>query len=387
VVPTLLEPFSGYIPTSEFAHRVVGPPASTLSPDQRETARNDPLSFRYSLGRGAGSSHAEALAWVERCHKEGVLEPVDQAVLVYRQSDGDRAVTGMVADLSLGAYDAGRVKRHERTIAKTLRKMADYVSSTRIYGNPVALTHLSDMKATVEPHTERAADTRFTSADGLSHQLWIVEGSDARDLCRQFDTTLYITDGHHRLAAASLVATEEARMDARLPTGLFSAEELQLRSFARCVVDPEMDPDAVIDRLRSEHRVEEVSDREPRPRTRSEFGMRIRDRSFRLVIDPRNIPDDVYESLDVKLLQNQILGPVFGITNPRKDKRLSFVADSAGHGQTHIGSDAWFLPFPALVTDVIAVADSGRVMPAKSTSFAPKVPSGLVIRTLDEYDQ
>lgn len=383
-MPALLKPFTGYVPTSEFAHRVVGPPASSLSPDQRKAARKDPLSFRYSLGRGAGSSQDQARSWLDKSYDQGALRPVDRAVLVYRQTCGNGEATGILADVSLSAYEDGRVKRHERTIAKTLRKMADYVRSTRIYGNPVALTHLLELKTTIAAHTDRAADTTFTSADGLSHRLWIVEGTDAADLCRRFDTTLYVTDGHHRLAAASLVATEEGRMDARLPAGLFSAEELTLRSFARCVVDPEIDPDTVIDQLRSQHQVEEVSEREARPTMRSEFGVRISDRYFRLRIDPRNIPDDPYRSLDVSLLRDQILGPIFGITNPRKDKRLRFLADLANEGPTDTDCDAWFLPFPVLVTDVMAAADSGRVMPAKSTLFSPKVPSGLTIRTIHE---
>jgi uncharacterized protein (DUF1015 family) len=115
---------------------------------------------------------------------------------------------------------------------------------------------------------------------------------------------------------------------------------------------------------------------------RFEFGVMIRGRYFRLQIDRRNIPDDPYDSLDVNLLQNPILGPVFGITNSRRDKRLRFVADLTDDSQTNIDSDAWLLPFPAAVGDVKAVADSGQVMPAKSTWFAPKLPSGLAIRLL-----
>lgn len=385
-VSALLQPFTGYVPTSTFAHRVVGPPTSMLSAAQRRAARNDPLSFRYAVGRGAGSSQTEAVEWLAECRNQGVLRPVGPVVFVYRQSDGDLAVTGIVADLSLSAYNSGQVKRHEKTIAKTERKMADYVRTTRIYGNPVALAHRphAGVDAIVAAHTGRDAATTFTTADGLSHQLWGVEGDEAEELCRGFSNVLYITDGHHRLAAASLVALEEGRMDARLPVGLFSAEDLMLRSFARCVADPGFDAKIVIDRLRSEHRMEEVSDLEARPRVRLEFGVKIRGRHFRLQIDRHNIPDDPYNSLDVNLLQSLILGPVFGITDPRRDKRLRFVADLPKGSQTDINCDAWLLPLPATVSDVMAVADSGRFMPPKSTWFAPKLPSGLVIRLLDK---
>jgi uncharacterized protein (DUF1015 family) len=381
----LLRPFTGYFPTSVFAHRVVAPQASTLSADQREAARNDPLSFRYSAGRSAGVSQAEAVEWLAECQNQGALRPVGPAVLAYRQGDGDRAVTGIVADVSLSAYNAGLVKRHEKTIAKTARKMADYMRTTRIYGNPVALAHRprSGVNARIAAHTAREADTIFTTVDGLTRQLWAIEGDEAEELCREFNNVLNITDGHHRLAAAALVATQEGRLDAGLPVGVFSADQLTLRSFARCVVDPDLDADTVIERLRSEHRMQEVSEFEVRPGARFEFGVKIRDRYFKLQIDRRKIPDDHYQSLDVNLLQNMILGPVFGITNPRRDKRLRFVADVPGASEADNHPDAWLLPLPVAVDDVIAVADSGQVMPAKSTWFAPKVPSGLVVRLLD----
>ena len=385
VVSVLLKPFRGYVPTSTFAHRVVGPPSSMLSADQQEAARNDPLSFRHAAGRGAGSSQTEVASWLAECHNQGVLRAVGPTVCVYQQGDADLAATGIIADVRLSAYDSGLVKRHERTIAKTQRKMADYMRGTRIFGNPVALTHRphAGLQATIKAHVEREADIAFTTADSVSHRLWAIEGDAAEEVCRGFDNTLYITDGHHRLAAASLVASEEGRTEARLPVALFSTEALQLRSFARCVVDPDLDVDNVIDRLGTEHRIEEVNGLEARPRQRFEVGVKIRDRYFRLQIDRSRIPDDLFESLDVNLLQHLILGPVFGIANGRRDKRLRFFADITDASQLDIESDAWLLPFPTAVDDVMAVADSGRVMPAKSTWFAPKVPSGLVIRSLE----
>ena len=231
-------------------------------------ASNDPLSFRHAAGRGAGSSQTEAVAWLAECRNQGVLRRVGRAVLVYRQKDGDVAITGIIADLSLSAYNSGLVKRHEKTIAKTKRKMADYIRTTRIFGNPVTLTHQphAGFNATIAAHTGGEPDTAFTTADGISHQLWVIEGDEAEEICRGFNNALYITDGHHRLAAAALVASQEGRMNACFPVGLFAAETLRLRSFFRCVVDPDLDANAVIDRLRSEHRMEEVSDLEARPR-------------------------------------------------------------------------------------------------------------------------
>lgn len=383
----LIEPFTGYVPVSEFAPRIVGPPVSTLSPDQRKAARSDPLSFRHVVGRGAGAPKKEAQAWLQACRDAGALAPVGPAVFVYRLAKGDLVTTGIVADVSVAAYDSGLVKRHETTIAKTERKMARYMRSTRISGNPVALAHRENagLGATIAAHSSRDPDFTFTAADGYVHSMWVVEGEEADEMCRRFQDTLYITDGHHRLAAASVVANQEARMNPHIPAGLFSADELRLRSFARCVIDPELDVVAALDRLRSEHHLEEVSEGEARPGSRLEYGVRIGGGSYLLRIDEARVPDDLFRSLDVNLLQDLILEPVFGILNPRQDGRLHFIADvPQRRGDRHIECGASFLPYPASVEDVMAVADSGRAMPPKSTWFAPKLPSGLVIRLLDQ---
>ena len=382
----LLEPFTGYIPAPELAHRIVGPPVSMLSPDQREAARLDPLSFRHVVGRGAGSSYEEAEEWLRTCQEQDALLPVGPAVFVYRLAKGDFVATGILAGVSISAYDSGLVKRHETTIAKTERKMATYMRTTRIQGNPVALAHRphGGFSAAIARHTVREADHSFVAAAGFSHSLWIIDGDEAHDLCRGFDDTLYITDGHHRLAAASIVGAEEGRMNPHLPAGLFAADELRLRSFARCVVDPDIDTSAVTGRLRSEHRLEEVSKVEARPRGPHEFGVQIGGANFRLQIDRERVPEDLYRSLDVNLLQDLILEPVFGIANPRQDGRLRFIADLSEHQSGDNDCTAWFLPFPARVRDVMAVADSGMAMPPKSTWFAPKLPSGLIIQLIDK---
>lgn len=384
-MPRLLDTFTGYVPAPEFAHRVVGPPVSTLSPDQRERARLDPLSFRHVVGRGAGSSHAEARRWLAAAEERGALRTVGPAVFVYQQARDDLVATGIIADVSVTAYDSGLVKPHEATIAKTEKKMARYMRTTRIYGNPVALAHRPDpvIDAAIAAETARPADYSFVSADGFSHALWAVGRDDAERLCGSFVQPLYITDGHHRLAAASAVAARELRQNPYLPAGLFSTEQLRLATFARCVVDPELDAGATVAALRERHHLQDVSAAEARPTGKHEFGVRIGGGTYRLRIDPTDIPTDVYRALDVNLLQDLILRPLFGINNPRRDRRLHFSPDLPRLQPEHERCSAWFLPFPVAVHDVMVIADAGLAMPPKSTRFGPKLPSGLVVRLLD----
>lgn len=356
-----------------------------LSKAQRDAARSDPLSFRNSVGRGAASSHEEAVAWLRRLVDKGAVRAVGPGLLVYRQTEGDTTATGIIGDVSLHAYDLGLVKRHEAIFAKTERKMADYIRSTRIQGNPVAVAHRGrpDPGNAIAAHTVRSADTKFTSVDGALHELWVVEGDSAKDLCRHHGDSLYVIDGHHRLAGASLVARESGQEDACVPGALFSTSALRLRAFARCVFEPGFDVGGTVDRLRVDFAVEEVGPAEARPRDRLEFGMRLGRRHFRLRVSEPGLADDVDRLLPVNLLQDLILGPVFGIEDPGADERIRFVPDLPGRLQPDTEADAWLLPFPATVDDVIAAADRGGVMPPKSTWFAPKLPSGLAIRMVE----
>jgi uncharacterized protein (DUF1015 family) len=384
-VTALLEPFSGYLPTADFAHRVVGPPRSMLTRSQDDAAKLDPLSFRHSIGRNSGSSFEGAVEWLRMAQELDAIRPLGPTVFVYRIAKGDLVATGILAEVSIAAYDSGLVKRHEMTIADLELNHARYIRTTRVHGNPVALGHRphAAISDAIASQVVREPDCSFIAADGFSHALWAIEGQAAHDLCESYNGELYIADGHHRMAAASLVASEEERVDSRLPAALFASSELRLRSFARCVVDPDLDSDAVLDRLKSEHRLEEVSSLEARPRGRFDFGVKIGGRSFRLHIAQSMVPDDVYRSLDVNLLQDLILEPVFAISDPSQDERLSFIADMSEHHSEAGDCTAWFLPFPVPVSAVFEVADMGRVMPPKSTWFGPKIPAGIVVRLLD----
>ncbi len=385
-VTDLLQPFVGYIPASNSGQRLVGPPSATLTDDQKQAAVGDPLSFRQSAGRKAGCSSADAKAWLSGLVNDGVLLETDPGVIVYRQEANDFIAEGFIADLSLDAYNSGRVKRHEKTIAKTQQKMAEYMRTTRLYGNPpvTAFRPTSEVEEAISGHTKREPTSTFTTVDNIKHQLWLVGGDEAHELCRHIDTDLYITDGHHRLAAAALAASEEGRPDARIPVGVFSANEFRLRSFARCVTDPELNAGAAVADLQAGFELEEVAMEEAFPRSRFEFGAKIGDRYFRLGIPDDRIPVDHHGSLNTNLIQDLVLGPIFGITHPRLDKRLRFDAHLDDLGESSATPDAWFLPYPLEVRDVMAVANSDRTMPAKSTWFAPKLPSGLAIRPLDQ---
>jgi len=357
-----------------------------LSPEQKELSRDDDLSFRRQVGRGARAPHAQAMAWLDRCLDLGALESVESVVVVHRLDRGSFSATGFLADMSLAAYGAGQVKGHEATIPKTQDKMLEYMQSTGIFGNPVALGHRdqSQLALLLASHSTRTADVVFETVEATQHSLWLLTGDDAIAVCDKVGDTLYVTDGHHRLAAASELARQEDTADRYIPAAVYAEQELRLRAYARAINDQELSATEVLGSIAAVFQLEEVGAEVPRPAQPQQIGMRMCGRSFLLTIPVDLVPTDVYDKLDVNLLQHHVLGPHFGIANPRTDQRLRFIADTPAADHDVDSHTAWFLPHAAVVPDVMAVADSGRSMPPKSTFFLPKVPSGLVIRRVVE---
>ncbi len=360
----------------------MGPPNTKLTKEERRQAAEDPLSFRHTLGKKANSTHEEARRWISTRVDEGVLAPVEEVLIVYRQIDRGVVAWGVIANVSLAAYDAGLIKRHEATISKSEKRMIDYMNSTRVFGNPVALTHrpvkrLSDLVASC---ARRSPDIPLRASDGSSHDLWLISGDEAHSICLEFHGPLYVTDGHHRLAAASALAAGEGRQGF-LPAATFETSQLHLGAFARCLTELPLAPDALVEAISNDHSVAEVEQSEVTPDKRGQIGARVGSKYLRIDLADHSIPDDVHASLDANLLQNLILHPLLGVDDPRNDPSVEFIEATSDFDKPEF--QAWFLPHPESVDSVLEIADRGLTMPPKSTLFFPKVPAGIAIRYVE----
>jgi uncharacterized protein (DUF1015 family) len=372
-----------------------------LSADQTDFPEFDPLSFTGFIG-GLPSSlpREEAASWLRQMIKNKTLRSTGApSFLIYELTMEGESAIGLVGEIGIDAYDSGHIKRHEETRSETETGLSDRLAAVRANGSPVALAHRSSpaIEAAISECSAGSPDLHFVASDGVTHSLWIVTDPEStRRIGRAFADleSLYITDGHHRMAAAARLAryerAENPNHDGSEPynyavAALFSADQLRLRAFTRCVMGgSDHNISGLVSQIERSFSVEPTSAEEAEPRRRGEFGMVVDGQGYRIVIRNSDLPKDPYRSLDVVFLQEHVLGPTFGITDPRSDARLHFVSDRVQPDDVlHEHCWAWFKPFPATVSDVMAVADHGLTMPPKSTWFEPKLPTGLVVRLLD----
>lgn len=336
------------------------------------------------IGRGIYESHSEP------------------AYYAYRVSDGYRSQTGIVAEVEAAAYDRGLIKRHEHTRPEAEQSLVAALKRMGANSYPMCMTYKhAGINALIGRLTEEAPLLDFLGQDGVQQTVWRVGTAAEAELeqCLHSIEALYITDGHHRAAAGAALARETAAAHPD-SSGLesfnyvmgiiYPSQQLKLVEYNRCVTDLAGLTDVeFVQRVSERLDVERlhISDAEDaRPGGRGRFGMYVGGKWYRVTV-PKDLRkgDDPYGSLDVVLLNNLILGPILGISDPRTSERLEYIPGTVP--LEYVANEgtcgAFFLVHPTKVSQVAAVADRGLVMPPKSTWFLPKISSGLFVRLFD----
>ncbi len=333
--------------------------------------------------------------------EEGILEHHPMAFYILSIEKGEQQHLGIVCEVDTVGLDDGRIKRHEKTRNETEDLVARHLDIIGAHTDPVAMTYRSQPKldATIrEVIAEQPPIRDFVADDGSRQRLWGVTNAETvSELGRLVGdiSAVYITDGHHRTAAASrlrvrrTIANPDHRGDEPynyLLTVLFAEDQLELHGFNRAVMDlGGLEPDDVVTAIEAVTEVEELAvaySEEARPAASGQIAMLLDGRWYRITIRHSDIPSGAHGALDAVLLQRLILGPILGITDARADSRLHYIPGPAGLAAMEMHDAAiGFALHAAEVGDVMAVADEGAVMPPKSTWFSPKVKTGLVVRT------
>jgi uncharacterized protein (DUF1015 family) len=399
---TLIQPFTGLRPVDARAAEVVAPPYDVLSSaEARVRAAGRPWSFLHiskpeiDLPEGTDpyseEVYARAAANLQRMLQEGILKrDAEPCYYIYRLVMGEHRQTGLVAVASVADYDSNRIRRHEFTRPDKEDDRVRQIEALNAQTGPVLLAYRSQahVDALLADATRAQPEVDLIADDGIAHSLWVVR-DQARigEITAAFDAmeALYIADGHHRSAAASRVAASRGGDDRAgyFLCVIFPHSQMQILDYNRVVRDlAGMSPETLLARISERFKVlpEAAAVRPDRPGT---FGMYLAGQWYRLVVQPECVPNDPVGRLDVSLLADNLLAPLLGIEDPRRDKRIDFVGGIRGLAELEKRVDCGemsvaFSLHPTRMEDLMAVADAGEVMPPKSTWFEPKLADGLV---------
>ena len=394
------------------AARIAAVPYDVVSTDEaRALAGDNPLSFlrvsRPELELPPGTDPYSAAVYqraarnFDRLKQSSLVIEDEPSVYFYRLRVGDHHQTGIAACYSIEEYDRDIIKKHERTRRDKEDDRTRHMIALGAQTGPVFLIYRAsrDVDAVAERVVKGEALFDFEAPDEVRHTLWRVGGADRDALVAAFGRipALYIADGHHRAASAARARTdmlERGAQGASLGDGAdystflavaFPHDQVRILPYNRIVKDLDgLRPDAFLRAVGDRFELEAGS---PVPARHGDLAMYFRGGWHTL--RPRVLPDDsdAIQSLDVSILQNQLLAPVLKVADPGTDKRIDFVGGARGTGQLEKLVDSGkaavgFSMYPVRVADLMAVADAGGIMPPKSTWFEPKLRDGLLIHVI-----
>lgn len=408
-----IRPFCCVRPAEELAERVAALPYDVYNRQEaKEEVQREPLSFlkidraETSFDDSVDTYAPEVYAKAKELLEEDIRNQVyvtdeDKVYYIYQLVMDGRSQTGLVACSSVDDYANNVIKKHENTRADKEVDRITHVDTCSAQTGPIFLAYRSEesINQIVKKYVAEKALYDFTAVDGVTHRVWkISEKEDVDAIYHAFQTIgqIYIADGHHRAASAVKVGlkrreenpgyTGEEEFNYFLSV-LFPHDELMIMDYNRTVKDLNgLSPDEFMKKVREKFEIEEETD-PVRPERKGTFGMYMDKKWYRLTAKPELFEGkDAVASLDVSVLQDNLLGPVLGIGDPRTDSRIDFVGGIRGLKELEKRADGdmcvSFSMYPTSITELFDVADNGLLMPPKSTWFEPKLRSGLFIHRI-----
>lgn len=409
-----IRPFKGLRPVQEYAQEVATLPYDVVNVEEARAYKDEEHHF-YHVTRSeidlpedvdvhSQQVYDKAKENLDRFVEEGVLiQDEEPAYYIYRLVMNGRAQTGLVCGSSVEDYNNGIIKKHEFTRPVKEQDRINHIKTTRAQTGIVFLAYreqedvnklIEDWKAAHNP------DYDFMAEDGIAHTIWVVNDSDTvnkiTELFADKVPATYIADGHHRAASGAKVRAamlEDGTADDRSKyflTAIFPDTQLLIQDYNRVVTDLNgMSNQEFINALKEDFEVSEPLGKEQvKPGKLHELGMYIDGNWYRLTAKEGTYDDnDPIGVLDVTVLQNNILSKLLNINDPRTDSRVDFVGGIRGLGALEKRVDsgdmvAAFSLYPVSIQQLFDIADSGNVMPPKSTWFEPKTRDGLVVKLI-----
>ena len=380
----------------EAKEAVAGKPYAFLNIDRPETA------FDENFDMYSREAYIKARDLYAEFKDKGIYKKDDvESYYLYELTMNGRSQIGIVGLASVDDYLNDIIKKHENTREEKEIDRIKHVDTVNAQTGPIFLAYKKndDLKKIISENISDAPIYDFVSDDGIGHRVWKVDKAYNEQIRECFENieSLYIADGHHRAASAVKVALKR-RQNENNPNAeynyflsvIFDERQLHILPYNRIVLDLNKKSVEEVMSLIAENFdvtespvLEEIGDR-------GEFGMLVKDKFYILsakkkVLD--SVSGDVIKSLDVSILQDLVLEPIFGIKDPRTDERIKFAGGIRGVGylKSEIDNDRGkvaFLMYPTSMEELFAVADENKLMPPKSTWFEPKLRSGIFIHEI-----
>ncbi len=411
---TLIKPFKALRPQAQFAKQVASRPYDVLnSAEAKIEAQGNPYSFLHitkseidlnnSIDIHSQSVYEQAKENLAAFIKRDVLFREDKdCYYIYRLIMNGRSQTGLVCVSSVDDYENDIIKKHEFTRPEKEQDRINHIKTSGAQTGNVFLAYRNhkSVDTIIEKWmTAKQPVYDFIAEDEIQHSIWIVNDNDTIDKISEIFATeipcTYIADGHHRAASAAKVrkalgknASENANY---FLTTLFPSDQLYIMDYNRVVKDLNgLSAEEFLSALKEKFSVEEAGTKEVKPKQAHEFGLFIENKWYKLTAKEGTFnANDPIGILDVTILSENILDKILNIKDQRTDKRIDFVGGMRGlialEKRVQSGEmKAAFSLYPVTIHQLFDIADSGNVMPPKSTWFEPKLRDGLLTHLIYE---
>jgi len=412
----IIKPFKGLRPIKNNVEKVASRPYDVLNSDEaRIEVKGNPHSFLHvvkpevdlplDVDLHSDIVYNKAKSNLEELIASGMLFEDEQACFyIYAQTMFGKTQYGIVGAAAVEDYLNNVIKKHELTRPDKEEDRMNHVRVTNVNAEPVFFTYKANAKLDkiVAEAIKTEAEYNFTTSDEVGHHFWVIRNAQiVKEIETIFATEVestYVADGHHRTAAAALVGAERKKNNPNhngtedynfFLAVHFPDNQLTIIDYNRVIKDLNgLSSDEFIAKLEKSFKVENMGSEIYKPACLHQFSMYLDGNWYKLTAKQGTYNDsDPIGVLDVTILTNQVLDPLLDIKDLRRSNRIDFVGGIRGLGELKKRVDsgemkAAFALYPVSMQQLINIADSGAIMPPKTTWFEPKLRSGLVIHKL-----
>ena len=413
----MIKSFKAVRPRKDLVKKIASQPYDVLNSDEaRLEAKGNPYSFLHvvksEIDLPENTGHYEPIVYeqaadnLQNMIEEGwmILEK-KEAMYLYRQIMNGHSQYGLVVSSSVQDYVEGKIKIHELTREVKEKDRITHVDTVNANTGPVFLTYPANnnLDSLFENIASESPEYDFTADDDIQHTIWIIKEEELQKEISMLFSEIpytYVADGHHRSKSAAMVGKARKDLNPKhngkeeynwFLSVLFPHNQLKILDYNRVVKDLNgLSTKDFLTKLKQFFEINSAENKEKAsPVKKTDFAMYLENKWYRLqtkngIYDAK----DPVDSLDVSILQKNVLTDVLGIGDIRSDERIDFVGGIRGLGELEkrVNSGEMKVAFalwPTSIEELMSIADAGKIMPPKSTWFEPKLRSGLLVHLLD----